>query len=139
MNYTVATVFWNHKISILQRSQIRDWRGVDLCEDKKIVYVTRTGTVYHRNIHCSHLKLKISPIIFRQVTHQRNVSGAKYKKCEKCVYDRIGEEETVFITEDGKHYHHSIHCSGLRRYIMELDEKEVGKRTPCIICGGTNG
>ncbi len=139
LNYTVDTVFWKYKIEILQRAQMRDWRGVDLCEEKKIVYITKTGTVYHRNINCSHLTRNISTVSFSEVEKKRNASGAKYYPCEKCVKSKSMATKSVYITNEGDRYHNSMKCSGLRRYIIELDEKEVGNRKPCKICGGTDG
>lgn len=139
LNYTVDTVFWNYKIKILQRAQMRDWRGVDLCEEKKIVYVTKTGTVYHRNSNCSHLTRNISSVSFSEVEKKRNASGAKYYPCEKCAKSKSAATSIVYITKEGDRYHYSMTCPGLRRYIIELDEKEVGNRKPCKVCGGIDG
>lgn len=125
-------------IPVVQRFRIRAWTGEEGLADKavteRMVYITKTGSVYHITKECTHLKLSIQPVMYAQLSNLRNVSGAKYYACEKCVRDSKGKE-TVYITDDGTCYHNSLNCSGLKRQIEEIPFAEVEERACCSRCG----
>ena len=102
---------------------------------EEYVYITETGTVYHRNRECTYLRLSISEVARDKVKDLRNSSGHKYYPCEKCG-KRAGN--TVYITKDGTCYHSSLTCSGLKRTIRCVPISEVGGRGPCSRCGKTH-
>ena len=98
---------------------------------------TETGTVYHRSLDCSYLKLTISKVLYRDLVNLRNSSGGKYKICERCCHGITPQDgEEVYITIYGDRYHKSRTCSGLKRTIREIMLSQVGNRAPCSKCGG---
>lgn len=125
-------------IPIVQRFRIRAWTGEDGLADKavteKMVYITKTGRVYHMTRECTHLKLSIQTVMYSQISDLRNVDGAKYYACKKCLKDSKSKD-TVYITDDGSCYHNSLNCSGLKRQIEEIPIVEVGERACCSRCG----
>ncbi len=108
-----------------------DARSVDDREEE-YVYITETGTVYHRDRECSYLRLSITETSKDSLKNLRNSSGHKYYPCEKCGR-KAGN--TVYITKDGTCYHSSLHCSGLKRTVRCVPLSKVGGRGPCSRCG----
>lgn len=98
------------------------------------VYITETGTVYHRNRGCSYLNPSIQQVQAWELAHLRNRGGAIYDSCPLCEAYRAGE--TYYVTDYGTAYHTSIACSGLKRTIYEVKLSEVGGRGACSRCGG---
>jgi hypothetical protein len=121
-----------------QRCRRKLWTGVSQknepaeAEDE-FVYITETGTVYHRSRECSYLKLSVRGVSSSALGALRNESGEIYRPCELC---RPEGCEVVYITESGNRYHKSLDCSGLKRQIRAIFITEVGDRTPCSRCGG---
>lgn len=115
------------------------WNGYDVEnqqgseEGEVYVFITKTGTVYHRNRNCTHLNPSVKAIHFKDVAEKRNENGAIYYACELC---GDGEGTVVYITEQGNRYHASLQCSGLKRTIFSIRLSEVGGRPPCSKCGG---
>lgn len=103
----------------------------DRLEDEEYVYVTETGTVYHKDPECSYLRLSIRKVSKDSVKDLRNSGGHKYYPCEIC-----GKQagSTVYITNDGTCYHGSLGCSGLKRTIHCIPISKVGGRGPCSRC-----
>lgn len=102
--------------------------------EEMYVYVTETGTAYHRNRGCSYLNPSIRQVQAQEVGALRNKNGAIYYACLLC--DGDGRGGGRYITDYGTNYHESISCSGLKRTIYEIKWSEVGARTPCSRCGG---
>ena len=123
-----------------QRVRFHTWVGKDISkggsENKETVYITETGTVYHTNRECTHIRLSISQTIFSAVVGLRNENGGRYQECSLCVDGPVGAYDTVYITEDGDKWHSSLSCSGLKRDVIEIDISEVGDRSLCSRCGG---
>lgn len=116
------------------------WTGYDLSDDyssenqeEEMVYITETGTVYHRNINCKHLCLSTSSVAFSGLDTLRNKDGSKYYACEYCGGSIGGGN--VFITEYGTRYHSTVNCTALKRKIYTVPLSEVGGRGPCSACG----
>ena len=104
-------------------------------EDNRIVFVTKTGEVYHTCNICSHIKLSVSKVDFSAVNRLRNKGGAKYYPCEYCVKGKLAG--TVYITKEGNRIHKNRNCIGLKRTIIEMkkiDAESKGYR-PCERCG----
>lgn len=129
-------------IYFLQRGSVRGWTGRSGSSGEEgtdendasgqAVYVTEHGTVYHKDLECSHIRLSIHQVFRDSLKQLRNSSGGKYHACERC--GKQGGAE-VFITEDGDRYHSSLGCSGLKRTIREISLKEAGGLRPCSKCG----
>ncbi len=125
--------------TFVQRASVRAWTGRSEEEtsgtgekDGQMVLVTETGSVYHTNPDCTHLKLSISTADLTSIGELRNDNGAKYYPCEKCGEGCAG---TVFITREGNRYHSSSGCSGLKRTVTQVPLSEVGDMRLCSRCG----
>lgn len=106
-------------------------RTVDESKEE-YVYITETGTVYHRDRECTYLRLSIKETSKDSLDTIRNSSGHKYYPCEKCG-KKAGSR--VYITKDGTCYHSTLHCSGLKRTVKCIPLSKVGGRGPCSRCG----
>ncbi|MCR4738852.1 MAG: pilus assembly protein [Lachnospiraceae bacterium] len=125
---------------VIDRARIRAFTGYDNTrredrsdEDEEMVFITETGTVYHRDRNCRHLNLKIRPVQRSSVGKERNSNGGKYYPCEYC---GGGSAENVYITEDGDRFHTKLSCPGLKRTIRTVPISKTGGRPPCSHCGG---
>lgn len=106
-------------------------------EEDEQVYITETGTKYHKSEDCTYLKPDISCVKFGELTDRRNASGAKYYACERCMA-RGGEPDLCYITGEGTRYHKAVSCPGLKRTVSAISlrrAREMGK-TPCSKCSG---
>ena len=102
-------------------------------ESEEMVYITESGTAYHKSLNCSHLRLSIRRTPRGAVADLRNTDGAKYYPCEYCGHASGG---TVFITNYGNRYHTNINCTGLKRSIRTVPISEAFGRRPCSQCAG---
>lgn len=100
------------------------------------VYISATGTVYHLNKSCTHLKLNIRITGVTALSEERNEYGGRYKPCELCTEGKGIIREEIYVTSDGDRYHYTIDCSGLKRTILTIAKKDVGNRSLCSRCGG---
>lgn len=96
------------------------------------VYVTETGKVYHKDPECTHIRLSIKSVHRNQLKGLRNINGGKYHACERC---KGGNGGSVYISPYGDRYHSSLSCSGLKRTVRTISEKEIGNMRPCSKCG----
>lgn len=109
--------------------------GTDGEESEDIyVYITETGSVYHRNRGCSYLNPSIRAVSAGALENMRNKSGGIYYACPLCSGTKT--EGSCYITDYGTNYHTSITCSGLKRTIYEVKLSETGGRGACSKCGG---
>ena len=135
-------VFSFGKPQIIQRGFVRAWTGRDFRkelqkegneESKEKVFVTAHGTVYHKSLKCTHLRLSVEQTTVTQAEARRNRYGAKYYACSCC---KFGVGAAVYITDTGNRYHARLSCSGLKRTIREIPLSEAGKHKACSKCGG---
>lgn len=102
-------------------------------EEEETVFVTKTGTVYHRERFCTYLQPVIRTTDASTVALERNSGGACYYACEVCRPKKTG---TLYITKDGTRYHSSDRCSSLMRTVREVKlSSVVGRMPPCSKCG----
>lgn len=101
--------------------------------DSETVYISETGSVYHRSINCSHIRLNVIETSASEIKSLRNDNGAKYKSCGTC-HSSIGDAK-MYITTDGTKYHNTLMCSGIKRNIREIPLTCVMDRRPCSRCG----
>lgn len=91
--------------------KVHTWNGVvyengkDTVESQPMVYVTESGSVYHRKLGCSYLNLFVQQISGSSVKALKNAYGEKYQACELCSRGQERPEwyisqkrVTVFIT-----------------------------------------
>lgn len=102
-------------------------------EEDCCVYITRTGTKYHKSYECTYLRIAVKAISSSQVAGARNTSGGKYYACERC---RPRGNGTVYIASDGTRYHGRADCSSLRRTVYMIPLSKALGYTPCSKCGG---
>lgn len=127
----VAKGFENHYYGHAWIGYVHD--GSNTGEEEIFVYITETGTVYHRNRGCSYLNPSIKSAGKTELESLRNKSGAIYYVCPLCGGGAAGR---YYVTDYGTNYHTSIACPGLKRTIYEVRLSEVGGRGPCSKCGG---
>ncbi len=133
-------LFDHDKPMILNRARVRAFTGYDntLKEDKKsspdeeIVFITPSGSVYHRSRNCYHLNVSIREVSEGAVGGCRNDSGGKYYKCEFCGGAAGGGN--LYITSSGDRYHRLASCPGLKRTVLAVPISEVGGRRACKDC-----
>lgn len=114
------------------RSMVPEKKEVTTTE--QMVYITVTGSVYHKSRECSSLRPSVRKVSRSFVVTARNDSGAIYYPCERCIEgDRaLGD---VYITDYGNRYHEDATCPGLKRTIREIPLSEVRDRRACKKCG----
>ena len=119
-----------------ERVRIKGWNGYQqgsYIEKQGYVYITETGTVYHKSYQCTHLKLAIRAGNVSDVADLRNEYQGKYYPCEKC--KAKSASGMIYYTASGDRYHASLGCSGLKRNIRAVKLSEVGGRGACSRCG----
>lgn len=117
------------------------WIGYDLsrgggdeaADREELVYITQSGTVYHRERSCKYLNPSIQLIAREQAQNGENESGKRYTPCRSCG----GAGELVYVTAGGERYHSTVTCSGLKRTIssVTLTEAIAAGRHACSGCG----
>ncbi len=126
----------------IDRVRVRAFTGYDNLKHKhdndsepeEMVYVTESGTVYHRSLGCSHLNFNIRSVDFGALDSERANNGAKYYACEYCA-KHGGDPAVVYVTDDGNRYHTTLGCPALKRTIHEVPLSDVSL-PPCSECGG---
>lgn len=118
----------------------RAWTGYDVTGsagggtgEDPMVYITKSGSVYHLDRNCTYLNPKIETVSAQSVSDRRNASGAKYVPCGSC--GAGGGADQVYITSYGSSYHKRLNCPGLKRTIYTVPLSEVGARGRCSKCG----
>lgn len=128
------------------RYRTRAFTGVDTrmqadaVDGDEIVYITKTGKVYHKSLECSYLRLSISQVKYGDLEHLRSEGGAKYYVCEGCCREAsLSDTQDVFICNYGDRFHISRTCKKIKRSIQEITLSEAGGRLPCSKCGRDQG
>ena len=145
VSYKVDTpfdIFGIKNFGVINRARIRAFTGYDNTrrkdsdseEDEETVFITEHGTVYHRNINCSHLKITVRETTKADVSGERNDNGGRYYPCEFC--GNRSASDRLYITSEGDRYHTTLTCSALKRGIQAVPLSKVGDRRACMTCGG---
>ncbi len=125
--------FWKlTSLPVTQRVKMKKWTGAAEDTDDgtdTYVYITPSGTAYHRSTECSYLNLSIQAVSVSTVGTLRNKSGGIYYACT--CYEG---GSLVYITDYGTEYHGSLSCSGLKRTIYQVLLSDVGDRHACSKC-----
>lgn len=98
------------------------------------VFVTETGSKFHRNRDCSYIRPTVTAVDWSNITVRRNNSMGKYYPCDVC---NPSDSSIVYITPEGNRFHGSRDCPSLKRtvYIKLLKEAMDEGYTPCSKCG----
>ena len=128
-------------VVVYNHVKVHAWTGADETafsgetrEPEEMVYVTETGTVYHKKAGCRYLKVSINQISGSSLTHARNDSGQKYSPCESCSRNQK-PSGVVYVTSSGNRYHNLATCSGLKRTVKLVKESQLGGMHACSSCG----
>lgn len=126
----------NHRI--YQQIVVNSFEGKSMCSDENLseedVYITETGRVYHTHSDCTYLKPSVVRVMTKNIESMRNLSGAKYKKCEYCFRKESVPKTYVYITDYGDRYHLSKQCSGIKRNVKKVNKSETGGMPECNKC-----
>lgn len=146
--YKVVTpfrLFGINDMKMIQRVKVRSWTGHQIAAkystekedntDDPIVYITKTGSVYHNIRNCSYISLSIRAVVGIP-TELRNDNGGKYYPCEYCCEGKGSGQIQYYITSDGTRYHCDRKCSKITRDVKEVHLSEVGDRRLCKRCQG---
>lgn len=123
----------------VQRVRIRTFTGFMPEQNRKgevtekMVYITKTGTVYHTNKFCTHLNLSVREVNSTNLETMRNNNGGKYYACELC-QENMEKPELVYLTIHGNRYHSTLDCQGLKRSFQAVPISQVGDRKLCSRC-----
>lgn len=118
--------------------RVRKWTGYDvkksgiMHEEEEWVYITPTGSAYHKNPNCNYLSPKIYSAEYAEIEVYRNVSGEIYRPCESC--KDITLTGICFYTAYGNRYHSTLRCNGLKRTVYSVRLSEVEGRHECVKC-----
>lgn len=126
-------------VTIHQKYVTQAWLGESFDEiqrsessNKKMVYITEQGEVYHTNRNCTYIQLSVMNVQLDDIYAKRNQSGGKYYPCEKCCADE--RSAMVYITAYGDRYHQKSDCSILRRIVFKVPLEQVTDRQMCSKC-----
>ncbi len=129
-------------IVLANRCYFRAWIGESIKESdnalskERIVYVTKTGKVYHYKNTCPYIKIIATAVRFDRISEYRNVNKSRYKPCKACVKGGLNNSAMVYITSDGTRYHYDNRCSKIKREVSTVELSKVGDKRPCSKCGG---
>ena len=121
--------------------KVHAWTGADetefsgeTTENEEMVYVTGSGTVYHKSPGCRYLNVSVNQISGSSVSHVRNSNGKKYRPCEICSRNQR-PSGVVYVTSSGDRYHNLATCSGLKRTVRLVKVSQLKGMHACSRCG----
>lgn len=129
-------LFGKKGISGTQIVKLRKWTGKskdDLQEE--IVYITKNGSVFHRQKDCSYIKRSVKKIEGSIIDTLRNVGGGKYYPCIMCMKKKNPNTMEVYVTAYGNRYHSKKNCSEIKRNAFAVRLSSVKDRAACSKCG----
>ncbi len=104
------------------------WTGYDKesAESIEYVYITETGTVFHREAACSYLRISIFALPYEEALAYSN-----HRLCQVCET----ESGQYYVTRSGERFHTELSCSALKRTVFMIEITEIGGKQPCQRCG----
>ncbi len=137
-NYLVRfpiSLFGKRGLWMTSKNSFVKWKG-DLyvgVDQGEWVYITETGSVYHKDTSCRSLDLHIRDGLRKNIDSYRGKNGQKYAPCGRCLEE--GKNYiVVYFTDYGKLYHGDLSCSALKRTIIKVLLSEVGDKRACSFC-----
>ena len=130
------------KVRMFNVVKVHAWTGAEqgLFQDgsqeepEAMVYMTESGSVYHKSPGCRYLNVSLDQVSGSRVSSMRNANGERYAACETC--SRGSKPAgSVYITKNGNRYHNLSSCSGLKRTVRLVKESETGGMRACSRCG----
>lgn len=124
------------EMTLMNRCYVHTYTGYvprEAENSEKKFYITDNAEVYHTNRECTHLRLTIRYILPEELPNARNLYGRKYTECEICYGDEL-TKEGLYIALQGDRYHSVISCSGLKRTVYTVSQKEISGLPLCSRC-----
>ncbi len=127
--------FWSvSSLPIRQSVKMKKWTGAvqdgeNADGEETWVYVTPSGSAYHKTADCPYLKLSIRSVSVSELGTLRNESGGIYYACS-CYKGG----SMAYITDYGTQYHGDLNCSGLKRTVYRVSIENAGTRHACSKC-----
>lgn len=104
-------------------------------EEEVYVYVTPSGSAWHRDLKCTYLNPSIRCISREALGTERNADGGRYAVCPLCKGKGFGG--ALYVTNYGEVYHTRLSCPALKRTIKREKLSDVeGTYHACPKCGG---
>ncbi len=97
------------------------------------VYISETGSVYHKDRSCRSLDLSIQDGLLTDMSLYRGANGQRYSACMRCI-NEMDSSERVYFTDYGRLYHGKISCSALKRTISKVHISQITDKRPCSFC-----
>lgn len=142
MDYRVRipfSVFGLKSFPMTARSCRRAWIGREggggrqTGQEDELVYIGKAGTRYHRQRTCHYIYNDIKEIQLNQVEKARNLTGGKYKPCNRC--GNFAEENgMVYIMPSGERYHSDRNCSSIMAFVEAVPLSQVRHLGACSYC-----
>lgn len=128
-------------VVIYNHVKVHAWTGTEYPDNgggqgemEQMVYVTASGSVYHKNPGCSYLNVSLKQIPGSAAKSVSNQYGEHYSACEICSRNQ-NPAGIVYITEQGNRYHNLEFCSGLKRSVRLVKASSVSEMSACSRCG----
>ena len=129
------------EVAVYNHVKVHAWTGTEYQdnggeqgETEQMVYVTESGSVYHRKLGCRYLKVSIQQVAGSGISSMRNSYGEKYAACESCSRGQKSAG-SVYVTSTGNRYHNQETCSGLKRTVKLVKLSQAGSMHACSSCG----
>lgn len=133
LSYRIQLSYGLPVISCRQIYSQRLWNGTDGEKTEIVyVYVTDNQSVYHTDLECSYLQIKVKAVEYAQLNQVRRTDGMKYTPCEICTGGK--ETNVVYVTEAGEVWHKKLTCYTLTRTIHRRKIEEVADLPLCVRC-----
>lgn len=135
--------FGFEKLYVRQRSMVHIFNGYDdsygdcVGEQPEYVYVTSSGSVYHKKRSCRALQISVREVSGARVGDMRNKDRKIYRSCNICMKGYTKEEirgQTVYITDYGVKYHIRPNCPELTRMVQVVRIEDTGGKPACKLC-----
>ena len=128
-------------VGVYNHVKVHAWTGTEFPdnegeqgETEPMVYVTASGSVYHKNPGCSYLNVSLKQIPGSSAKSASNKYGEHYSACEICSRNQ-NLAGVVYVTEQGNRYHNLESCSGLKRSVRLVKASSVSEMGACSRCG----
>lgn len=129
-------LFGKRDISMTQKIVCRKWTGKSFKDpSEEIVFVAKTGSVYHRSADCAYLRPSVKRVSASEADRLRNADGGKYYSCGACMKGKNTNTIMVYITKYGNRYHGKETCSRIRRTSFAVHLSETKGKKSCSKCG----
>ena len=118
----------NYSFNMTDTSAVRPFDGYDpdkAGDDDEYVYVAETGGVYHTDMNCTYITVRIVD------KDDASLKGKTY--CHHCKNHHASGK---YVTVSGSKIHKDINCSSLKRTVHLVKKSEIKGLPLCSKCAG---